>query len=588
MTFKTSTCQPATTPLGAQCGFSMAECDEGLSCDWVLPDALECVDFAQEGAPCGLGMGTCADELSCWPDAIVDETGTFCYAAQGLGDVCGWGAGSCDDQLACMWDEPVDEDNIPHCYPSTIEAGDPCGNGIGGCADWLACVFEDGADSGICTTIALPGDDCGAGIANCAGNISACVLLTSDGEDAMCMALRWPGDTCGIGVGACMDGLVCVPTEEDPTLGVCEDGCAFDGVYGDSVCDGGCWMPDADCFCVPDCTGKSCGTDGCGGSCGAECAEGEFCDSGVCEAASCGDDPSICGEGSECTLNQDYTDLVCMELAGQGEDCGYGDPGCVDGLSCMPVNAGGDDDVCVDSSAQEGETCAFGAPMCVDGTACQWTAFEETACVATPPELELGDDCLAEGLGACPEGSACMWTDESETEAVCIASAQEAGEPCFWGVGMCTEGNTCVYTSAAQDAAQCYADDLQGGESCGDFAQGGCMNGLACTPDGVDSEEGTCLPIAFAGEACGYGIGYCYSATSCLPETPGSQSLVCTVNAFMGEACGEGVAGCNAGMECVADGVGQSTCQDLCAFYGSYNDGVCDEGCLVYDFDDCQ
>jgi hypothetical protein len=33
--------------------------------------------------------------------------------------------------------------------------------------------------------------------------------------------------------------------------------------------------------CIPSCDGKSCGDDGCGGLCGA-CADGEFCDDGVC------------------------------------------------------------------------------------------------------------------------------------------------------------------------------------------------------------------------------------------------------------------------------------------------------------------
>ena len=110
---------------------------------------------------------------------------------------------------------------------------------------------------------------------------------------------------------------------------------------------------------------------------------------------------------------------------------------------------------------------------------------------------------------------------------------------------------------------------------------------IYCTEDSVDSAEAICLPIAFAEEPCGYGIGYCYNGTTCLPEAPGSQSLVCTINAFLGEACGDGVAGCNSDMECITDGDGQSVCQDPCAFYGSYGDGVCDEGCLIYDADDC-
>ena len=41
--------------------------------------------------------------------------------------------------------------------------------------------------------------------------------------------------------------------------------------------------------CVPDCAGKTCGSDGCGGVCGI-CSQGQFCDSdGTCESFTCTD-----------------------------------------------------------------------------------------------------------------------------------------------------------------------------------------------------------------------------------------------------------------------------------------------------------
>jgi hypothetical protein len=590
MTFKTSTCQPATTSLGDECGFSLPACEAGLSCDWVQPDALECLDYAQEGQPCGMGSGTCAEDLACWPDASSDPTGSFCYAAQGLGDVCGWGAGDCGDQLTCMWDEAEDTDNVPHCYPATIEAGGACGDGIGGCASWLTCTPDVGGASSTCTTMGLPGDECGDGIAECASSISACILLTEDSEDAMCMALRWPGDTCGIGVGFCLDGLVCIATEDDPNLGICEDECEFNAQYDDGVCDDDCWMPDADCFCIPDCDGKNCGADGCGGTCGAECAEGEACYWGLCEIASCLIDPSICGEASGCVINESYTAFQCMEFVGEGEECFLGNGDCADGLVCQETEAGTGDYLCVGQGAEDGEACGYGDPACVDGTKCAWTAFEEATCVAIPPqppELELGDECLDEGLGKCPEGTDCTWTDKTETEALCMAADQEAGELCWWGLGGCTEGNSCVYGSEAETDAQCYANELQAGEFCGEYAQAGCAPSLECVPTSENSLESTCIALATPGEACGYGVGYCWG-TSCLPETPGSESTICTLNAFLDQPCGEGIAGCFGNLECIPDGQGQSFCEDACAYFDTYGDGSCDENCLWFDFDDCQ
>ncbi len=54
----------------------------------------------------------------------------------------------------------------------------------------------------------------------------------------------------------------------------CDDGCV------DGACVGGC---------VVDCSGKECGSDDCGGSCG-ECSDGESCDEGICV----GEDKGCC------------------------------------------------------------------------------------------------------------------------------------------------------------------------------------------------------------------------------------------------------------------------------------------------------
>ena len=583
MTYKTSTCQPMTATLGDSCGFGEPACEEEFACAWVLPEALGCIEFSQEGQPCGLGVGTCADGLSCWPDAIENETGMFCYAPKALGEVCAWGAGNCDEGLACMWDEDVDLDNIPHCYPATLEEGEVCGNGTGSCGPWLACNLDPATDTQVCLPIAIPGDDCGDGIATCASSISSCTLLTPDGEDAMCMALKWPGDTCGYGVGACLSGLDCTPSIEDPTLGVCEDICEVDGLYGDGTCDTDCWAPDSDCFCIPDCDGKSCGGDGCGGTCGDGCIDGEFCDGGMCKLASCVDDAAVCGVDSTCVVAADFTDLVCMDDAAEGEPCLFGNADCAEGLMCMQLSPGVMDYTCVASTAALGEACAFGEPMCAQGGQCQWIGFEQTACVA---ELALGDDCLAEGAGPCPEGSACMWTSEAEEAAVCMASDQEPGEPCYWGLGLCVEGSTCQYNETGTEVL-CYANDLEEGEACGGVGQGDCAEPLLCTPSDPSSDAGVCLPSAFVGEPCGYGIAFCQLGMSCLAASPEADNAVCTVNVDIGESCGDGLAGCHVGLSCITDGDNVSTCSDPCEFYGYYGDGQCDEGCLVFDADDC-
>jgi hypothetical protein len=58
--------------------------------------------------------------------------------------------------------------------------------------------------------------------------------------------------------------------------------------------------------CVPDCEGKECGDDGCGGSCGA-CETGYYCDNGICV--------------EECTVEclQEYAD--CLDTLGDPYGC---------------------------------------------------------------------------------------------------------------------------------------------------------------------------------------------------------------------------------------------------------------------------
>lgn len=71
--------------------------------------------------------------------------------------------------------------------------------------------------------------------------------------------------------------------------------------------------------CTKDCTGKVCGSDGCGGSCG-KCSTGEVCDYNhacclpSCAGKQCGDDLcggtcgqcDSCNQSGICTCNADY------------------------------------------------------------------------------------------------------------------------------------------------------------------------------------------------------------------------------------------------------------------------------------------
>ncbi len=82
---------------------------------------------------------------------------------------------------------------------------------------------------------------------------------------------------------------VCVPQCEGKACG--DDGCG--GSCGS--CPPGCPCVDFQCGCEADCAGKECGPDGIGGFCGngnaatEGCEEGEVCNNGLCEVPPEGD-----------------------------------------------------------------------------------------------------------------------------------------------------------------------------------------------------------------------------------------------------------------------------------------------------------
>jgi len=85
--------------------------------------------------------------------------------------------------------------------------------------------------------------------------------------------------TCGSG-DSCSNGK-CVPNCTPDCTG---KDCGDDGCGGScGTCGSGASCSNGKCVlnCTPDCTGKDCGDDGCGGSCGT-CGSGKTCESGQC------------------------------------------------------------------------------------------------------------------------------------------------------------------------------------------------------------------------------------------------------------------------------------------------------------------
>jgi hypothetical protein len=284
-------CQAGLTCLGFSVGAGSPDCPNGdADCVTALGAAYnpDCVDFG--GAPkCGA---------------------SFCSPACGAGDTCDAGFSPQDVSGSC------------YCIPvetGDSAAGDPCPyDTINDTADFcqagLACL-------GMAASAGSP--DCANGVADCVTALGAeinpdCVDVAGSPKcgasfcSAPCVA------------GACEAGFVVIDVSGDC---YCQPApCAADctgKVCGDDGCGGSCGTctaPDvcdaAGQCCTPDCTSKECGDDGCGGSCGA-CAEGNYCDATfTCAACSCGDqdcgvdqcgtscgtcvDPQVCDATSHC------------------------------------------------------------------------------------------------------------------------------------------------------------------------------------------------------------------------------------------------------------------------------------------------
>lgn len=239
-----------------------------------------------------------------------------------------------------------------------------------------------------------------------------------------------PALTCSLGSGV-PSSCSCVPQCTGRQCG--PDGCG--GSCGTCPMGQTC-SASSRCGCVPQCAGKQCGDDGCGGSCG-QCAAGRTCSAaGVCQCA-----PSCTGR----TCGDD----------GCGGSCGT----CGNGQFCSPAGA-----------------CMMGANPC-QGKTC-------------------GPDGRGGVCGACQVGQSCNAAGQ------CIAeSGSCAGKACGPdGMGgscgtcpspfMCAADGSCVATVAGCGTRLCGPDGLGG--SCGT-----CDANEACT------ENGTCVKVEPPPKGCG-------------------------------------------------------------------------------------
>lgn len=290
-------CQPdcAGKGCGADgCGGSCGQCAEGLQCaasgacvDASCQSMCEGIACGDDG--CGGSCGECGPGFACGAD------GTCTCAPQCTGkscgdDGCGGSCGNCSGGDVCTADGQCL--CIPQCSGLVCDT-DGCGGLCGTCMGTDLCA----ADQTSCETCvpscagkACGDDGCGGFCEDtCAGPMQYCDNATGTCKTGICR------DTCG--------------TRECGYVGCKVCGSNGGECTGSDVC-----SDDGMCACAPDCVGRACGDDGCGGQCGS-CPDGLTCD------------------GDQCGCTADCAGRECGS-DGCGGTCGPNDGGCGDGMSC--------------------------------------------------------------------------------------------------------------------------------------------------------------------------------------------------------------------------------------------------------------
>ena len=442
-------------------GLQEADCGPDNTCGWNAEGSY--YDCGFEGAdPSG------ANPINCGEECVPSCFGKFCGS-----DGCGGSCGECGEGQACT-EAGVCEDCTASCDGKTC-GDDGCGGSCGACDDGFNC--EDG-------TCVDPNAECGGITYEGCCNNGVLKYCENGLQEVDCVGL---GSTCGWNA---------------------DDGAYFCGSEG---ADPSGTFPIDCAACVPDCSAKFCGDDGCGGSCG-ECADGESCNAQFqCEGVICTPD---C-EGKECGADG---------CGGQcGPDCGIGNfcdangqcqacvPQC-DGKSCGPDSCGGSCGTCGD-----GQTCD-GDGQCVDGPCvadCEGKVCGSDGCGGTCGECDGGLTCSE---GACVESASCEGLCGSyDAENNC-----QCDDFCFF-IGDCCDDVCTTCADIFED--QCCEPSCEG-KQCGDDGCGGscgepCAEGSYCNAEFQCVEE-VCEPQCegkqCGADGCGGTCGICDDNQGCTED----------------------------------------------------------------------
>jgi len=263
-------------------------------------------------------------------------------------------------------------------------------------------------------------------------------------------------------------------------------------------CDGG------DCECIPDCYGKSCGPDGCGGKCGtcpegAGCNEQSFCELCTCTGVTCGNPLKGCPSCGDCWCEFDW----CLgNNPYQEPTCKLCTPDC-EGKFCGP-------DGCCGSCG----LCPLGGACWYDLGICDFPCDSSAYYCGTK---ECGPvDCPQGCIFAGPAAAHCTNSGECPVQYTCDPASGHC-VTCMLECGHCAgHGEVC-----GPDYRCTPVHDLCMKRECGFPVPGAncgkCPAGLECNDSGscVSPDQCNCIGRQCGTNGCGGTCGECGTSHFC-------------------------------------------------------------------------
>ena len=461
------------------------------------PEIMECVCQFDEFCCFEMWDEICVDEAK-W-DCGLDCGGGCepnCFNKECGPDGCENSCGSCPMGTTCNKGGICQQVCKPNC--EEVECGsDGCGGSCGLCSAGMACKYGDCIVSMSCAELvdcqwSCPeyDEECQAGCSQDASPaakeqwwaVVGCIMeYCPEGSSPDCAGEVMQG-ACADEWYACQE---CTPDCEGKQCG--DNGCGGDcgECPGGYACDNFGY-----CLCQPYCDGKQCGNDGCGGSCGT-CGAGDVCNymgkcvcmpkcqNKQCGPDACGGSCGQCPQGFNCTPNgqckpggnQQCGNGMCQPALGEScdtcpQDCPCG------GECCQPHDFPGCDDPevmeCVCSMDKFCCT-AMWDEICVSQA--QEACGLQCDCISNCQGKECGGDGCGGSCGLCPPGSACMdngtcsGSGDGCGNDMCQQWMGEDCQTCPEDCGPCGCGDD--QCSAEEDCVSCPTD-------CGPCLMGDC------------------------------------------------------------------------------------------------------------------